>query len=70
MSAPFIRVLGPQDGMFALELGNSLGGSVVIFISQDVGGNVLRDIQERIPYGLELPDTADYREDSEIATKH
>ena len=56
--------------MFALELGNSLGGSVVIFISQDVGRNVLRDIQERIPYGLELPDTADYREDSEIATKH
>src|SRR5436853_7773611 len=37
MPAPFIRVLGPQDGMFAVELGNSLGGSVVIFISQEVG---------------------------------
>jgi hypothetical protein len=57
--------------MFALEMGNSLGGSVVIFISQEVGGYVLRDIQERIPYGIEFPDTGDDSgDDVEIATKH
>jgi hypothetical protein len=45
MPAPYIRILGPTEGMFIIELGGSMGNAVVIMVAQEIGEDVLREIQ-------------------------
>ncbi|MEA2903632.1 MAG: hypothetical protein QOG83_2716 [Alphaproteobacteria bacterium] len=60
MHAPSIKVIGPnRHGMYVVELRSGGGRSIALFVPDDQGGDVLRDIQERIPYGLVLHDPAD-----------
>jgi len=59
MTAPFIRIIGPQDGLFVVEFCGNSGRSLTIILPQEAGGDILRDIQDRIPYGLRLFDPTD-----------
>jgi len=62
MDMPSIRVIGPnRANYFLVEFCSSKGECLTFFISEHEAGNVLADIQERIPYGLKLPDPADVR---------
>ena len=59
MTIPSIRVMGPQGGLFVVEFCGNSGRSLTILLPQEAGGDILRDIQDRIPYGLRLFDPAD-----------
>ena len=59
MTTPSIRVLGPHGGLFVVEFCGNSGRSLTILLPQEAGGDILRDIQDRIPYGLCLFDPAD-----------
>jgi hypothetical protein len=60
MRAPSITIAGPdRHGMFVIELRSGAGRSIALFVPESEGGDVLRPIQERIPYGLVLVDPTD-----------
>lgn len=60
MDTPSIRVIGPnRENFFVVEFCSRNGESLAFLIPEQAAGNVLTDIQERIPYGLTLPDPAD-----------
>jgi len=59
MTTPFIRVTGPHGGLFVVEFCGNSGRSLTILLPQEAGGDILSDIQDRIPYGLCLFDPAD-----------
>lgn len=60
MDVPSIRVIGPGNAkVFVVEFCSSSGECLAFCIPAHEAGNVLTDIQERIPYGIKLPDPAD-----------
>jgi len=60
MGIPAIRIIGPnRAGIFIVEFQSGSGESLALFIPENEGGQVLSNIQERMPYGLKLQDPAD-----------
>jgi hypothetical protein len=58
--APSIRIHGPgRDGEYVNELRARDGQSVALMIPPGKAKTVLREIQERIPYGHQFGDPAD-----------
>ena len=59
MIGPSIRVNGPHDGLYVIEFCGHENRSLIIFLPQHIGKDVLPDIQDRMPYGLQLLDPED-----------
>jgi hypothetical protein len=60
MRAPSIRIHGPgHDGQYAIELRACDGQSVALMVPPGKAKTVLREIQERIPYGHQFCDPFD-----------
>ena len=55
-----IRIHGPHDGKFVAQFLTADGRSLAIFVPE-AQADVLRDIQERMPYGLAVQDVAEAR---------
>ena len=57
MSA-MINIIGPKEGKFLVAFQTEDGRSIGLVVAE-AHGDVLRDIQEKIPYGLVVPDVTD-----------
>jgi hypothetical protein len=53
-----IQIHGPHDGKFVAQFLTADGRSLAIFVPE-AQAEVLRDIQEHIPYGLAVQDIAE-----------
>lgn len=56
--AAMIQIHGPHDGKFVAQFVTADGRSLAIFVPE-AQAEVLRDIQEHIPYGIAVRDVAD-----------
>ena len=57
--AAMIQIHGPHDGKFVAQFVTADGRSLSIFVPE-AQAEVLRDIQEHMPYGLAVRDVADF----------
>jgi hypothetical protein len=56
--AAMINIIGPSEGRYVIAFTTEDGRSLGLVVSEAHAG-VLADIQERIPYGLAVPDVGD-----------
>jgi hypothetical protein len=56
--AAMINIIGPSDGKYIVTFATEDGRSLGLVVSE-AHADVLADIQERIPYGLAVPDVGD-----------
>jgi hypothetical protein len=56
--AAMINIIGPSEGKYIVAFTTEDGRSLGLVVSE-AHADVLADIQERIPYGLAVPDVGD-----------
>ena len=56
--AAMINIIGPSEGKYIIAFATEDGRSLGLVVSE-AHAEVLAEIQERIPYGLAVPDVGD-----------